>query len=517
MARYGLFIGINNYDCGITPLSCARQDAQEMYRTFLDNGYAADLMYDHEVNTDAIVKKLDRLTLTPGDIFVFFFSGHGCDDHGEHYLLMQNARSQYLESHIGMIPMRLIKTATDKPGVHRLFILDCCQNDLLKGGKGIAVTPVSKDVSMGNLLKRDPQKLDIIPPLIATSCSPGEKSFENEISGHSYYTEAIINSLKDNSIQNFEGLRKSISAKMLALRNKDLLPQRQTPQWNGDIDSWNNIPFFPRWNVSDREIHPLPQPTQPEQAVIPADVAVQPHIPEKTQIIPSVPQPAAAEIKDSGHKKLFTATNTGLTVGKNGDKIQAELFNNAIKNGLQFNNDKNCLLGCANKVITDIVIPDGVTSIENDAFMECTQLTAVTLPDSLERIGANAFRECNQLVKMIIPGQVKEIGPKAFFDCINLATAVLSTNLLKIADCAFWGCSNLMHIDLPDNVEILGERAFYNCKRLVMIRIPDTVTSVGENIFLNCSSLTSISVPLHLEKQTATWGLPSYCVINVRD
>ena len=70
-----------------------------------------------------------------------------------------------------------------------------------------------------------------------------------------------------------------------------------------------------------------------------------------------------------------------------------------------------------NELVTDIVIPDGVTSIEGYAFEYCSSLTSVTIPDSVTSIGAGAFRYCNNLTTVIIPDSVTSIADSAFSGC----------------------------------------------------------------------------------------------------
>ena len=75
-----------------------------------------------------------------------------------------------------------------------------------------------------------------------------------------------------------------------------------------------------------------------------------------------------------------------------------------------------------NELVTDLVIPDSVTSIGDCAFPGCTGLTSVTIPDSVTSIGNNAFNDCTGLTSVTIPDSVTNIGEKAFgyyFDIDN--------------------------------------------------------------------------------------------------
>jgi hypothetical protein len=59
--------------------------------------------------------------------------------------------------------------------------------------------------------------------------------------------------------------------------------------------------------------------------------------------------------------------------------------------------------------IKEIIIPEGITSIEDNAFEGCDNLTSITLPGSLKHIGRDAFTDCNKLKNIVLPESISTI------------------------------------------------------------------------------------------------------------
>ena len=177
---------------------------------------------------------------------------------------------------------------------------------------------------------------------------------------------------------------------------------------------------------------------------------------------------------------------------------------------------------CKN-LLENVVIPNGVTSIDIGAFVNCKNLKTVTLPDSVTKIGSFAFYGCKSLQTIKIPDSVTEIEHGAFVECYGLREVSLPQHLTKIGSVAFSSCSSLQTIKIPDSVTEIGKSAFLlcnalrevslpkhltkidnstfsECKSLQTIKIPDSVTEIGLDAFSGCSSLREISLPSRLTK-----------------
>ena len=144
--------------------------------------------------------------------------------------------------------------------------------------------------------------------------------------------------------------------------------------------------------------------------------------------------------------------------------------------------------------VKTVVIEDGVTSIGDYAFWNCTGLTSISIPNNVTSIGNSAFESCSQLASIEIPSSVTSIGERAFKNCSQLASIEIPKSVTSIGKYAFSGCSGLTSITILGGVTSIGDFAFSSCSQLASIEIPSSVTSIGNSAFWNCTGLTSITI-----------------------
>ena len=164
------------------------------------------------------------------------------------------------------------------------------------------------------------------------------------------------------------------------------------------------------------------------------------------------------------------------------------------------------------ELVTELVIPDSVTSIGDRAFYYCDSLTSVVIPDSVTSIGYAAFYYCTSLTSVEIGDSVTSIGNSAFSGCSNITSATIPTIAISyipktnlqtlvitsgesIGDKAFYGCDSLTSVEIGDSVTSIGSYAFGYCTSLTSVEIGDSVTSIGDAAFYSCDSLTSVVIP----------------------
>lgn len=172
-----------------------------------------------------------------------------------------------------------------------------------------------------------------------------------------------------------------------------------------------------------------------------------------------------------------------------------------------------------------VVIENGVTTIGEYAFENCTLLESVAISDSVEKIGKYAFSGCSALKRISLPDSIAQIGDHAFrasgleavkipegvtllgegmfARCPNLQTVELPSTLQTIRENAFIG-SGLNKIILPENLKYIGYECFYECTNLEEIKIPDSVTILDYSVFEGCSSLKKVTLSKGLKRISQT-------------
>ena len=137
-----------------------------------------------------------------------------------------------------------------------------------------------------------------------------------------------------------------------------------------------------------------------------------------------------------------------------------------------------------------------VTSVDANAFYDCTGLDSVLLPSSITFIDSLAFGGCTKMTKCVMPSNVNFIGEKAFMGCTNLTKINLPTNITKISDETFFNCNKLTEITFTDMINYIGKNAFRSCTSLTDINFTDagTTVSIGNHAFSDCYALKTLNL-----------------------
>lgn len=151
-----------------------------------------------------------------------------------------------------------------------------------------------------------------------------------------------------------------------------------------------------------------------------------------------------------------------------------------------------------------------VTSINNNAFSGCINLTSVTIPTSITNIGNAAFSNCIGLTTVNFNAtNCTHMGGSGsnlvFYNCTNFSTLVIGDSVTIIPDNAFCGRGGLTSVTLPNQVTSIGADAFSYCSSLNSVTIGNSVTYIGYNAFYECDSIT---------RTNYTGNIAQWCNIN---
>ena len=155
---------------------------------------------------------------------------------------------------------------------------------------------------------------------------------------------------------------------------------------------------------------------------------------------------------------------------------------------------------------SEIVIPEGVTTIGKNCFSENSMITSVAIPDSVTCIDYYAFNNCVGLKTVNIPKSVTNIGNKAFYNCKSLQEVYLEditswcsvyfpfpeSSPLYYTENLYINGVKTTDIMIPDGVTRIERNAFYNCKCISSITIPSSVSFIGRDAFGGCNNLNSV-------------------------
>ena len=157
----------------------------------------------------------------------------------------------------------------------------------------------------------------------------------------------------------------------------------------------------------------------------------------------------------------------------------------------------------------DMVIPDTVEEIKDNAFHGCIGITSVKISEKVTKIGAGAFAKSG-IESISLPEGVTAISDKVFYFCSGLKDVVLPKGIKSIGEKAFGVCENLERVVLPDKITDIGSDAFYNCTNLKELKLPAGVKTIGGSAFSGCDSLENIRIPESVTKiDKYLWGARS--------
>lgn len=148
------------------------------------------------------------------------------------------------------------------------------------------------------------------------------------------------------------------------------------------------------------------------------------------------------------------------------------------KEGILCNKAGNTILYCPAAKRGNLRIPEGIRTVGDGAFKDCTGYYSITIPAYVNKIGNNAFEGCSKVRTVTFQGANASFGP------------------VTVGDGAFKNCTvlNKVVFDEKSNVVSFGAGAFENCENISSITLPDTLQELPSGLFAGCKSLVYVDV-----------------------
>jgi hypothetical protein len=199
--------------------------------------------------------------------------------------------------------------------------------------------------------------------------------------------------------------------------------------------------------------------------------------------------------------------------------------------GVLFNKTQTALLQYPLGLVGDYTIPDGVTSVADQAFWGSANLTSVSLPASVVSLGYLALDGCDAMTEIdvastnpaftnldgvlfdktmstlvqfpggwngayTVPAGVINVGDFSFYGCPYVTSVTLAASVSTIGQDAFAGDYSLTNVMMNNGLTSIGSSAFFNTggAGLTSVTIPNSVTNVGDDAFNSCYTLTNVLI-----------------------
>jgi hypothetical protein len=152
--------------------------------------------------------------------------------------------------------------------------------------------------------------------------------------------------------------------------------------------------------------------------------------------------------------------------------------------------------------LAEVRIGTSVTTINNNAFRNCTALTSIVIPDNVVTginplgegtgIGFEAFQGCTSLREIVLGSGITHIERNTFNGCTSLESVTFSKNLEEINNFAFFGATALKEIDLPESVTRIHNHAFAETGLVRVTIRGQRITRIGWRAFADNPYLTEV-------------------------
>jgi len=262
MKRHALFVGVDNYaDPTIQNLNYPSEDATELasvFRRLLKFDRVEKLI--NPTHSPEVVDAIKGMTtdLGSGDLFLFFFAGHGFRVKENHVLVCAKDEFADLEDEYAGLPVGQLKKRMRGPW-NRMLILDACQNDI-RATRGADTGATERDLAL--IHEAEGSSSESGCQIVLTACSEGQKALEVSDLGHGLFTSAFLDSVTffadARRRLDLESLRADLGKRMSGLIAQYRLSGRQEPLFTMPTDASRIVLLDGATSVSVSHYTPTP-------------------------------------------------------------------------------------------------------------------------------------------------------------------------------------------------------------------------------------------------------------------
>ena len=173
--------------------------------------------------------------------------------------------------------------------------------------------------------------------------------------------------------------------------------------------------------------------------------------------------------------------------------------NYTVIEGVLFSKDKKkiCFYPSGRKATT-YTIPNGTTTIDENAFYNSSNLQHINIANTVNRIELRGFAYARGLQEITIPSNVTYFGADLFMECPNLKKATISANTDLLSYITFDECPNLEEVIVNGNIKTIIKGAFYKCPKLTKITLPASLERINFGAVWDCGALKQITIPANV-------------------
>lgn len=180
--------------------------------------------------------------------------------------------------------------------------------------------------------------------------------------------------------------------------------------------------------------------------------------------------------------------------GVRDDKLVCKSPHFIVENGILYSKDRSRLISY-NSSATTFSVPSGTQEISAYAFADAVgqTLTDVTLPEGVTTLGTAAFGWCPRLKSINLPSSITKLEEQVFDFCSVLPSIHIPEGITEIKRETFYYCKALTDVKLPESLKVLGQNAFGYCQKLDSIALPANLNKIGQRAFAGCNKLMAVT------------------------